>query len=63
MACVVLEPGKSATKSELMEHLAEGLPKWQVPDELVFLDRLPRTPVGKYSKMDLREQFADVTVP
>ena len=63
MACVVLERGESATKAELLDHLADGLPKWQIPDELVFLDALPRTPVGKYSKMDLRQQFAGVTVP
>jgi fatty-acyl-CoA synthase len=69
MACVVLEESESATstesavKTELLQHLAAALPKWQVPDELVFLRQLPRTPVGKYSKMDLRQQFADVTVP
>jgi len=33
-------------------------PKWQLPDAFVFIDAIPRTSVGKFKKLALREQFA-----
>ena len=38
--------------------------KWQLPDDVVFIDEVPKTSVGKFSKKTLRERFADhVTAP
>ena len=48
---------------------AAGLPrraavsKWQVPDDVVFIDEVPKTSVGKFSKKTLRDQFADYELP
>jgi fatty-acyl-CoA synthase len=55
----VLKDGKRATEAELRNFLATVFAKWQLPDAFVFLDAIPRTSVGKFKKIALREQFAD----
>jgi fatty-acyl-CoA synthase len=59
LACVVVKPGESVTEAELLEHLAPRLAKWQLPEQIVFIDEVPKTSVGKFSKKDLRARFAD----
>ncbi len=59
LAAVVLKEGATATPEELRAFLAQSFAKWQLPDAFVFLDALPRTSVGKFKKITLREQFAD----
>jgi fatty-acyl-CoA synthase len=51
--------GADPDPEELREHLASHLAKWQVPDDVVFLDELPLTATGKVSKKTLRERFAN----
>ena len=59
LAVVVLKDGKAATCEELREFLATSFAKWQLPDAFVFLQAIPRTSVGKFKKIALREQFAN----
>lgn len=59
IAAVVLKEGAKATPEELRAFLAQTFAKWQLPDAFVFLDAIPRTSVGKFKKIALREQFAD----
>jgi fatty-acyl-CoA synthase len=60
MACVVLVPGRSATRDELREHISgQGVVKWWLPDYWVFVDEVPRTSVGKYDKKLLRARNAE----
>jgi len=59
VACVVTEPGVELTKDEVLEFLAPRVAKWQLPDDVVFIDEVPKTSVGKFSKRTLRERFAD----
>ncbi|MHB8502831.1 MAG: long-chain fatty acid--CoA ligase [Candidatus Acidiferrales bacterium] len=59
LAAVVLKDGAHATAEELRAFLAQSFAKWQLPDAFVFLESLPRTSVGKFKKIALREQFAD----
>jgi fatty-acyl-CoA synthase len=59
LAAVVLRDGAHATAEELRAFLAESFAKWQLPDAFVFLDAIPRTSVGKFKKIALREQFAN----
>jgi len=63
LACVVLKEGESADKEEIRSYLAERLGKWQVPDDVVFIDEIPKTSVGKFSKKTLRDRFADYALP
>jgi fatty-acyl-CoA synthase len=63
LAAVVLKDGQSATKEELLEFLAPRVAKWWLPDDVVFIDEVPKTSVGKFSKKDLRTRFADYQLP
>ncbi|MCW2495690.1 long-chain fatty acid--CoA ligase [Jatrophihabitans sp.] len=63
LACVVVKPGESVTKEELLAFLAERLTKWQLPDDIVFIDEVPKTSVGKFSKKTLRDRFGDHALP
>jgi len=63
LACVVLEPGKEISKQEILDYLAPKLAKWQLPDDVVFIDEVPKTSVGKFSKKTLRDRFADYQLP
>ena len=58
-ACVVVRDGATLEREELLGWLAERVGKWQVPDDVAFIDEVPKTSVGKFSKKTLREQFSD----
>ena len=55
----VKAPGANPTKAEILDVLAAKIAKWQMPDDVVFVDALPMTATGKISKKDLRAKFAD----
>jgi len=61
LAFVVPKPEfkDSITKEELYDHLRQRFAKWQLPDEILFVDEIPKTSVGKCSKRTLREQYKD----
>jgi fatty-acyl-CoA synthase len=63
LACVVVKPGETLTKDEVVAYLEPHLAKWQLPDDVVFIDEVPKTSVGKFSKKTLRDRFADYTLP
>ena len=58
LAAVVLKQGVAATADELREFLAPNFAKWWLPERIEFVDEIPKTSVGKFKKMALREQFA-----
>ncbi len=49
--------GKAPAKEAILAFLAERLPKWQMPDDVAFVDGLPHTATGKLLKTDLRRRF------
>ncbi|KXG10667.1 Long-chain-fatty-acid--CoA ligase [Anoxybacillus sp. P3H1B] len=57
VACVVVKEGKTVTKDELYDFLRPQFAKWWLPDEIVFVDEIPKTSVGKFLKTKLREQL------
>jgi fatty-acyl-CoA synthase len=57
LACVVKEEGSGLTETEVLEFIAPRLAKWQLPDRVVFIDEVPKTSVGKFSKKTLRDRF------
>jgi fatty-acyl-CoA synthase len=59
MACVVLRPGTALTGQDVLDWLTPRVAKWWLPDEVEFIDEVPKTSVGKFSKKDLRDRFAD----
>ena len=60
---VVLKEGETATEEEILEHLKPLVAKWWMPDAVEFIDEVPKTSVGKFSKKDLRTKFADYELP
>jgi fatty-acyl-CoA synthase len=63
LACVVPRDGEQLTREEVLSFLGERLNKWQVPDDVVFIDEVPKTSVGKFSKKTLRDKFAHYELP
>jgi fatty-acyl-CoA synthase len=59
LACVVVEPGQEVTAEALREHLTAKVAKWWLPDEVVFLDEVPKTSVGKFDKKVLRTRLSN----
>jgi fatty-acyl-CoA synthase len=61
IACVVAKPEfKGAiTEQEILDYLTPLVAKWWLPDEVVFIDAVPKTSVGKFDKKVLRERFKD----
>jgi fatty-acyl-CoA synthase len=60
---VVKKAGQNVTKDELIEYLGTSLAKWQLPDDVQFVDTIPLTATGKISKLTLRKTFADYVLP
>ncbi len=58
LAVVVLKDGCRATPEELRAYLGARFAKWQLPDGFAFATEIPRTSVGKFLKMKLREQYS-----
>jgi fatty-acyl-CoA synthase len=63
LACVVVKPGETLTSEEVLDFLRERLTSWQLPDDVVFIDEVPKTSVGKFSKKTLRDRFSDHVLP
>ncbi len=59
LACVVLKPGKTASREEILAHLAEKFPAWWMPDDVIFIGEVPKTSVGKFDKKVLRERYRE----
>ena len=63
LACVVLKPDQNATREELLEFLRPQVAKWWLPDDIVFVEGIPKTSVGKFDKKVLREDFKSYRLP
>jgi fatty-acyl-CoA synthase len=63
LACVVPQEGEQLTRDEVLEFLTPRVAKWWLPDDVVFIDEVPKTSVGKFSKKTLRDRFADHVLP
>ncbi|MCK1319062.1 MULTISPECIES: long-chain fatty acid--CoA ligase [unclassified Bradyrhizobium] len=53
-----LKSGCSASREQLIEHLAARLPKWWLPDDVIFVTALPMTATGKIRKAELRDAIS-----
>ncbi|HEX7012460.1 MAG TPA: 3-(methylthio)propionyl-CoA ligase [Steroidobacteraceae bacterium] len=55
---VACKPGATVSERELLDFFVGKVAKWWIPDEVVFMDKLPLTATGKLSKLQLRQQLA-----
>lgn len=60
---VVKKPGAEVTREELLKFYEGKTAKWQVPDDVVFVDAIPLGATGKMQKMVLRQQLKDYVLP
>ena len=50
---------RNALAEELPEMIEAEYPKWWRPDDVVFIDEVPKTATGKFDKKVLREEYSD----
>ncbi len=60
---VVRKPGTEVTREELLGFYEGKTAKWQVPDDVVFVEAIPIGATGKILKTRLREMLKDYTLP
>ncbi len=65
LACVVPKPDfrDSITKEEILQHLRARFDKMYLPDDIIFIEAVPKTSVGKFDKKVLRSQYKDYKLP
>jgi fatty-acyl-CoA synthase len=59
LACIVVQEGATVTGEEILDYLRPLVAKWWLPDAVEFIEEVPKTSVGKFSKKDLRTRFAE----
>lgn len=59
LLAVIRHPGAQVSAAEILAVMAQRMPKWQLPEDVVFVDQIPLTATGKISKKDLRVQLQD----
>jgi fatty-acyl-CoA synthase len=45
------------TQEDIIEFLKDKVAKWWLPDEVKFIDQIPKTSVGKINKRELRQRY------
>lgn len=54
VALVVLEPGRDVSAEAILAHCATAFAKWQLPDDVLYIDSIPLTTTGKMDKKVVR---------
>jgi acyl-CoA synthetase (AMP-forming)/AMP-acid ligase II len=60
---VVRKPGAEVTREELLKFYEGKTAKWQIPDDVVFVEAIPLGATGKMLKTRLREMLKDYRLP
>jgi acyl-CoA synthetase (AMP-forming)/AMP-acid ligase II len=60
---VVKKPGAELSKEELLKFYEGKTAKWQIPDDVIFVDAIPLGATGKMLKTRLRETLKDYKLP
>ena len=63
IVCVVKKPGAEVSRDELLQFYEGKTAKWQIPDDVVFVEAIPLGATGKMLKTKLREQLAGYVLP
>ncbi len=63
IVAVVKKPGAELTREELLAFYEGKTAKWQIPDDVVFVDAIPLGATGKMLKTKLREMLKSYTLP
>jgi len=62
IACVVLKEKyrDQVTKEDILTHITPHFAKWELPDDVLFIEEIPKTSVGKFLKATLRKQVKEI---
>jgi fatty-acyl-CoA synthase len=60
---LVLKPGATLTREEMLQYLEGKIAKWWMPDDVIFVDEIPHTATGKIQKLVLREKYGKHRLP
>ena len=63
IVAVALKPGAEVSREELLKFFEGKMAKWQIPDDVVFVESIPIGATGKMLKTKLREQLRDYKLP
>jgi acyl-CoA synthetase (AMP-forming)/AMP-acid ligase II len=63
IVAVALRPGAEVSREELLKFYEGKTAKWQIPDDVVFVEAIPLGATGKMLKTRLREMLADYKLP
>ena len=63
-ALVILKPGQEASLDDIQNHLKQfvdsgEINKWAIPNQIDFVDDIPKTSVGKINKKLIRDQLQE----
>ena len=59
VALVVLDPGRQVSAEAILAHCATAFAKWQLPDDVLYVDSVPLTSTGKMDKKVVRANLAE----
>ena len=61
LACVVPNSDSQGKleKSDVLDFIRDRFASWWIPDDVVFIEEIPKTSVGKFDKKVLREKYID----
>ena len=57
VALVIRKPGAEVTYEQVLKHCEAKFAKWQLPDDVLFVDTIPLTATGKMDKKVVRAQL------
>jgi acyl carrier protein len=62
-AVVVTDRKKYVTERELRQHVADRLAPYKIPQQIVFVDSIPKGPTGKIQRIGLAEKLFHLLKP
>ena len=63
VVCVVKKPSAELSSVDLLKFYEGKTAKWQIPDDVVFVEAIPLGATGKMLKTKLREQLSGYKLP
>ncbi|WP_224447974.1 long-chain fatty acid--CoA ligase [Haloprofundus salilacus] len=63
VACVQRKSGTTLSADDVLAFLEESYPRWWLPDNVVFVEEVPKTATGKFDKKRLRDEYGDAELP
>ena len=61
VALVIVTEGSNVTRELILEHCAQIFAKWQLPDDIIFVDSIPLTSTGKIDKKTIRADLQNAS--